>query len=186
MRIPAGTNGIFHAKRRRTFQPITPAHPKAVPDTVGLARWLREAICWNQRGADYCTIGDLSLFARVDYAFTGAGSTVPFYLQNTLGGTDFQGLDTLRGYGDYRFRGPKRMFGQLEYRHPVFGPIGVLGFYDVGKVALDRSELSIDHLHHDFGIGLFARIGGREVARIYLGFGTREGTQLHPKMAAVY
>jgi membrane-associated protease RseP (regulator of RpoE activity) len=41
----------------------------------------------------------------------------------------------------------------------------------VGKVALDRSDLSLDHLRHDWGVGLFARIGGREVARIYLGFG---------------
>ena len=146
---------------------------------------MREAICWTVHG-DYCSLGDLSVSARVDYSFTGAGSTVPFYLQPTLGGTDFQGNDTLRGYADYRFRAPNRMYGQLEYRYPVWGPIGTLGVYDVGTVALDPSDLSIDHLHHDWGIGFYARIGNREIARIYLGFGTREGTQLHPKMGSLF
>lgn len=177
---------IFHGKRRATFEKVTSPTQKVLPEEMSASRWIREAICWNQRGADYCTIGDLSIFAHVDYAFTSANSTVPFYFQSTLGGTDFQRMDTLRGYGDYRFRAPNRMFGQLEYRHPVWGPIGLLGLYDVGKVALDRSDLAIDHLHHDWGIGLYARIGGREVARIYLGFGTREGTQLHPKIGSLY
>ena len=177
---------LFRGKRRPIFQPVTAPEQKVLPAPMPIGRWLREAICWNQRGADYCSVGDLSVFARVDYAFTGAGSAVPFYFQNTLGGTDFQGIDTLRGYADYRFRAPNRMFGQLEYRHPLWGPLGLLGFYDIGKVALDRSDLALDHLHHDWGVGLYARIGGREVARIYLGLGTREGTQLHPKMGSLY
>ena len=176
----------FHDKRRPIFDPVTAAGQKPRTAHMTPGRWAREALCWNERSGEYCSFGDISTSARVDYSFTGANSSVPFYFQNTLGGTDFQGQDTLRGYADYRFRGPNRMFGQLEYRHPVWGPIGLLGFYDVGKVALDRSDISIDHLRHDWGVGLYARIGTHEVARIYFGFGTHEGTQLHPKMGTLF
>jgi hypothetical protein len=174
------------ANRHSVFQAVTQPEQKVKPSPMSVGRWIREAVCSSQRGAHRCTLGDISVFARVDYAFNSATSTVPFYLQSTLGGADFQGQDTLRGYADYRFRAPNRMFSQLEYRHPLWGPIGLLGFYDVGKVGLVRSDLSIDHLRHDWGIGLFARIGGREIARIYLGFGTGEGTQLHPRMGNVF
>lgn len=173
-----------HALRRAIFDHVEAGEPvKSVHMTAG--RWVREAICWTGHG-DYCSLGDLFVFSRMDYSFIGGGSIVPFYLQPALGGTDFQGNDTLRGYADYRFRAPNRIYSQLEYRHPVWGPIGLLGFYDTGKVGLDPSDLSIDHLHHDWGLGLYARIGNREVARIYLGFGTREGTQVHPKMGNLF
>jgi hypothetical protein len=167
------------------FEPVTHPEQKVKPAKMSVGRWIREEVCWSQRGAHQCTLGDISVFARVDFAFTGAGSAVPFYLQSTLGGTDLQGEDTLRGYADYRFRAPNRMFSQLEYRHPLWGPIGFLAFYDVGKIGLKPSDLSIDYLRHDWGVGLFARIGGREIARIYLGFGTGEGTQLRPRMGNV-
>lgn len=173
-----------HTLRRAIFDQIEAGKPVKVV-RIPAGRWIREAICWTGHG-DYCSLGDVSVFSRVDYSFSGIGSSVPFYLQPTLGGTDFQGNDTLRGYADYRFRAPNRMYGQLEYRHPVWGPIGLLGFYDVGKVGLEPSDLSLDHLRHDWGVGLYARIRNREIARIYLGFGTREGTQLHPKMGSLF
>lgn len=176
----------FSAQRRKLFNPIIDPHVKVSRASKTTGQHILDTICWNLRGADYCSIGDISVYARVDYAFTGANSSVPFYFQSTLGGTDFQGMDTLRGYADYRFRAPNRLLGQVEYRHPVWGPVGIVGFYDVGRVAIDRSDLAIDHLRHDWGVGLYARIGGREVARIYLGLGTREGTQVHPKMGSLY
>ena len=118
-------------------------------------------------------------------SYTSPGSQVPFYFQPTLGGKDIDGTDSLRGYGDYRFRGPDRLFAQLDYRHPVWAPVGLVGFYDVGKVALDRADLSLDHTHHDVGVGLFFQIGGREVARVFVGFGTREPTHLHPSFGNI-
>lgn len=44
----------------------------------------------------------------------------------------------------------------------------------------------IDHLRYDWGVGLHAQVGGREVARIHLGFGTREGTQSQSKTGSLH
>ena len=53
------------------------------------------------------------LFARAKVATSDAdtGHTVPFYLMPTLGGND-----SLRGFRDYRFRGPHALLLQGEYR----------------------------------------------------------------------
>jgi len=189
-RLSATTRVVYPihllAKRSAIFEEVTAPEQSVRVRPMTPGRWLREAVCWSERSGESCSLGNISASAAVDYSFTGAPSDVPFYFQDTLGGTDFDGNETLRGYADYRFRGPNRMYGQLEYRHPIWGPLGMLGFYDVGKVALDRSDLSIDHLHHNWGIGLYARIGTREIARVYFGFGTREGTQLHPKMGSLF
>jgi hypothetical protein len=170
-------------KRRRIYATEKGA---GVRDPVSMPRHVREFFCWSERSGRTCTFGDLYVLASAALSYTGAGSQVPFYFQDTLGGANFQNEDTLRGYADYRFRGPDLMLSQLEYRRPVWGPIGFLAFYDVGKVGLSTSDLDFAHLHHDWGVGLYARIGDREVARIYLGLGTGEGVQLHPKMGNVF
>ena len=83
---------------------------------------------------------------------------------------------------DYRFRAPSSVLFQVEYRRPVWGPFGLLAFYDLGKVALIPSDISLDHLRHDIGLGMFVRAGARELMRIYIGFGTGEGSRLQPKV----
>lgn len=176
----------FPAKRNAIFEEVTAPEQEVEVRQMTPGRWLREAVCWSERSGESCSFGSISASATVDYSFTSTTSAVPFYFQDTLGGTDFQGNDTLRGYADYRFRGPNRTYGQLEYRHPIWGPVGLLGFYDIGRVALDPSDLSIDHLHHNWGVGLYERIGTREIARVYFGFGTGEGTQLHPKVGSLF
>jgi hypothetical protein len=70
---------------------------------------------------------------------------------------------------------------QVEYRHKLWGPFGLLAFYDLGKVALLPSDISLDHLRHDIGFGAFVRAGNHELMRIYIGFGTGEGSRVHPK-----
>ena len=45
---------------------------------------------------------------------TSDGQTMPFYLMPTLGGND-----SLRGFRDYRFRGPHALLLQGEYRFEV-------------------------------------------------------------------
>jgi hypothetical protein len=142
---------VFPAKRRRLFNSVSDPSKKVSRASKTAVESILDAICWNQRGADYCSIGDLSVYTRVDCAFTGANSSVPFYFQSTLGGTDFQGLDTLRGYADYRFRAPNRMLGQVEYRHPLWGPIGLVGFYEWRSTArISRSIISVTIGEWDF------------------------------------
>jgi hypothetical protein len=45
---------------------------------------------------------------------TGTGEVMPFYLMPTLGGND-----TLRGFREYRFRGPHAILAQGEYRYEI-------------------------------------------------------------------
>jgi hypothetical protein len=139
-------------------------------------------VCPSVRSATRCSLGDLKLVGSVAASYKGANSQVPFYFDQTLGGAEIGGSDTLRGFADYRFRASNSMLFQAEYRHKVWGPFGLLAFYDLGKVALLPSDLSLDHLRHDIGVGGFLRIGNREVIRLYAGFGTGEPTRLHSKI----
>lgn len=138
-------------------------------------------MCPSLRSATRCSLGDLKLVGTVAASYKGAASQVPFYFDQTLGGTDINGNDALRGFADYRFRGPSSVLFQVEYRHRLWGPFGLLAFYDLGKVALLPSDLSLSHLRHDIGLGGFLRVGNREVMRVYVGFGTDEPSRIHPK-----
>ena len=53
--------------------------------------------------------------AYVSTSTADAGQTVPFYLMPYLGGND-----TLRGFREYRFRGPHAVLLQAEYRYEIW------------------------------------------------------------------
>lgn len=137
---------------------------------TGLANFL----CPTVRNASRCSMGDVTLTALVSAAYTSAGSQVPFYFDSSLGGTDMDGNDVLRGFAQYRFRAPSAVLFQVDYRHPIWRPVGLLSFYDMGKVVQQRSDVSFAQLRHDIGIGLYLHAGNRELARVYIGFGTGE------------
>ena len=161
-----------------TFLPLwVPSH-----GTPKHRNWLLNGVCPSLRSATRCSLGDLKLIGAVTASYKSAGSEVPFYFDQTLGGADINGNDTLRGFVDYRFRAPSSVLFQVEYRRPFWGPFGLLAFYDLGKVALIPSDISLDHLRHDIGLGMFVRAGARELMRIYIGFGTGEGSRLQPKV----
>lgn len=122
------------------------------------------------RDQDFLTIHTL-----LSLAYTNGSSVVPFYLQETLGGTDIDGNPTLRGFADYRFRAPDLDMIQVEYDQRVWGPLGLLAFYDVGQVALKASDLSFAHMRQSFGFGVAAWAGNRAVFKVYLGLGSGEG-----------
>lgn len=121
-------------------------------------------------------LGTVSLLSRLVESISPAGNNVPFYLQPTLGGTDINNQDVLRSYRDYRFRAPNALSFQTEYERAIVGPFGMLLFYDVGKVAAQRSDLDISHMRHSFGIGTTVRVGGAPVFKLYYAFAGREGT----------
>jgi len=143
--------------------------------------FFQNVLC-EQIAGRQCRIGYIGLKAVVT-ASHGSHGVVPFYLQETLGGADFNGVDTLRGFVDYRFRAPDRIVLQGEFEKPVWGPLGVYGFYDMGNVALSSSDLSLHHLRHDVGIGLLLRGGDKVVLRAYIAFGGGEGS--HPNAKAL-
>ncbi|HYL96632.1 MAG TPA: hypothetical protein VET69_12585 [Terriglobales bacterium] len=138
--------------------------------------WWKSLFC--QPLQTQCSMGQLVFNGLVTASYVAAGSSVPFYFQPTLGGTDINGVDTLRGLVDFRLRAPNRVLLQAQFDHHIWLFFGLTGFYDVGKVALNPSGLGLSHLRHDEGIGLFFKVQNKVVLRAYLGFGGGEG--LHP------
>lgn len=129
---------------------------------------------------DQCRLGTLVIDGLVTASYVGSGRSVPFYFQPTLGGSDIDGLDTLRGLVDYRLRAPNRVLLQADLYHDIWGPFGILAFYDTGRVALTPSDLSLSHLRHDYGVGAYIRAGGNIVLRAFIAFGAGEGS--HPNV----
>ena len=123
---------------------------------------------------------DSVLNIRVRLAMSDASSTnaIPFYLQETIGGSDIDNQATLRSFRDFRFRGPNSFLVQTEYDRRIIGPIGILAFYDAGKVTVARSDLNFSNLHQGFGGGLAFFLAGKVVFRAYVGLGGGEGA--HP------
>jgi len=115
------------------------------------------------------------IYGRLTTSNTGANNVVPFYFQETLGGSDIDGLPTLRGFQDYRFRAPNLMLIQLQFERRIKGPIGFMIFYDTGKVANRTGDLSFSDLRHSFGGGLTFWSGAKVVLRAYVGLGSGEG-----------
>lgn len=104
-----------------------------------------------------------------------AGNTVPFYLQQTLGGSDINGNPSLSSYDDYRFRGPNLVLLQEGIEHSIWGPIGVMFLAEQGKVTLAQEDLGFGDLAHSFAAGLTLRAGGFPQVLFLFAWGGNEG-----------
>ena len=78
-----------------------------------------------------------------------AGSSVPFYMQSTLGGSTF-----LRGYSSFRFRDDKLLALAGEYRFELRPKIELALIYEAGKVFPTMSELDLRNLRRSWGAGI--------------------------------
>lgn len=125
----------------------------------------------------------LTLHGWVSHAIVPAGNDVPIYLDRTLGhqgqlksvheyllGTD-NSQATLRGYTRFRFQDRDALLMQAEYRAPIWGPFEATAFYDAGKVAHDKSDLTLTNLHHDYGFSMSFMRAHSTVLRVDLGLG---------------
>lgn len=121
-------------------------------------------------------LGTISGTVRFVEAYATGGNQMPFYLQPTIGGTDINNVDMLRSYRDYRFRAPNLLVLQAEYTHPIWGPLAILGFYDTGRVAEQRSDIGFSQMHHSFGAGLVVQLGGAALLKFYYAWGGPEGS----------
>ena len=63
------------------------------------------------------------------------------------------GGSSLRGYSSWRFRDRNSLELQGEWRVMVNRYVDMAVFYDTGKVAAHTSDLDLDHLKHDAGLG---------------------------------
>jgi outer membrane protein assembly factor BamA len=121
--------------------------------------------------------------ARLFVSTSDAGSaqTIPFYLMPTLGGND-----TLRGFREYRFRGPQALLAQGEYRWEIWSGLEGALFYDAGKVATVRSDLNFQDLETDYGFGFRFNTDSAVVFRVDAGFGSRDGKHLYMVFGGVF
>jgi hypothetical protein len=112
---------------------------------------------------------------------TDAGHLMPFYGMPTLGGND-----TLRGFREYRFRGPHAILVQGEYRWEIWSGFDAALFYDAGKVANTRSDLDFDNLESDYGFGFRFNTNEAIIFRVDAGFGSRDGKHLYIVFGGVF
>lgn len=121
---------------------------------------------------------EIRVRGRVSFSETSPGDRVPFYMMETLGGSNIRGEDTLRGFRDYRFRDRDLVLLQLEYLRNVYGPIDFIAFYDTGKVGPSLSRLDEGRLRHTYGLGIVVvpRRGDNILFRFYVALGSGEGS----------
>jgi hypothetical protein len=106
---------------------------------------------------------------------------IPFFLMPTLGGND-----SLRGFRNYRFRGPHALLLQAEYRWELWSGLDAALFYDAGKVALRRQDLNLKRLERDYGFGFRFNTSEGVVLRVDAAFGSRDGKHLHIVFGGVF
>jgi len=134
-----------------------------------------------------------SVLWRYSVSDASSADAVPFYLQETIGGSDIDNQSSLRGFKDYRFRGPDLFTVQAEYDRKlceacspckagtirtVCSHLGLLVAYDAGKVALRKSDLDFSSMHQSFGGGISIYLGKDVIFRMAVALGGGEG--VHP------
>ena len=119
--------------------------------------------------------GSISVRLLLSESIAGAGSAVPFYFQQTLGGSDIDGAMALGSYRDYRFRAPSVLVLQETFEHSIWGPFGVKLMADQGRVALTRDDVGFSHLKHSFAGGLTLRAGSFPYVNLMFAWGGPEG-----------
>jgi len=101
-----------------------------------------------------------------------SGSSVPFYFQPTLGGSDVNGQRLLAAFDDYRFRGPNLLALQESIEHSVWGPIGIYALAEQGRVTAEGQSLTFSDLAHSFGVGVTIRAGGFPLVNLTFAWGS--------------
>jgi hypothetical protein len=119
--------------------------------------------------------GSIGVRLLLSESLNSATSAVPFYFQQTLGGSDIDGAMALGSYQDYRFRAPNLLLLQESLEHSIWGPFGLKFMSDQGRVAVTRGDLGFDHLKHSFAAGLTLRAGSFPMVSLMFAWGGPEG-----------
>ena len=145
--------------------------------------WASRTFCGHGKNA-ICDFGSFTLNSRLVLTHTNTGQTVPFYLQETVGGSDVNSIESLRAYDNYRFRGPDATVVQAEYsiRMPKFrlsaSAFGPFVFYDAGTVGQRAEDLAPSRWRQDGGLGVFVMFGGSVALKGYVAAGAGHGVKL--------
>jgi hypothetical protein len=109
------------------------------------------------------------------------GREVPFYLMPALGGNDL-----LRGFRNYRFRGPHALVLSGEYRWEIWSGLDAALFYDTGKVANRRADLDFSNLESAYGFGFRFNTDNGVIFRVDAAFGSRDGKHLYIVFGGIF
>lgn len=119
--------------------------------------------------------GSISVRLLLSESINSTTSAVPFYFQQTLGGSDVNGSLALPSYQDYRYRAPNLLLLQETFEHSIWGPFGLKFMADEGRVAQTRGDLGFSHLRHSFAGGLTLRAGAFPMVSLMFAWGGPEG-----------
>lgn len=120
--------------------------------------------------------GSVGFEFRIEESAASSASTIPFYFQPTLGGSDIDGVASLPSFADYRFRAPNLLLLRERFEHSIWGPLGFEALADEGRVSLTRSDLGFGSLRHSFAAGITVRAGGFPLIQMLFSWGGGEGT----------
>jgi len=118
------------------------------------------------------------LLASSDQA--NSGHQVPFFMQETLGGSDL-----LRGYPAFRFRDENLIYFSSEYRWEPAPAVQLAIFYDTGKVFPSWSNFELEGLKKSIGWALRFKTPDKMFLRIEIAR-SEEGIQFHFKIGPAF
>jgi len=90
----------------------------------------------------------LSFRGAVTTTGTRDGEQIPFFMLPAVGGGS-----SLRAFSSWRFRDRNSLELQAEWRAMTNRYLDVALFYDTGKVTAHTSDLNLEHLKNDYGLG---------------------------------
>jgi Omp85 superfamily domain len=114
----------------------------------------------------------ISLHGLAKTSWDKGGQATPFYLLPSVGGGS-----SLRGFSTYRFTDHHSLLLQAEWRIIANRFFETAVFYDAGKVAARTSDLDLNHLKSDYGMGVRFHAPGATVLRVDVAR-SNEGTRL--------
>lgn len=114
--------------------------------------------------------GTLSFNAYASQSSAGRGNVVPFYFQETLGGSTLDGVRRLSAYEDYRFRAPTLVVLRESFEHYIYAFIGFSGMLEQGVVS-NRGVSPLPRFRSSRAAGISLRFGGLPMAHLQWAWG---------------
>ncbi len=146
-----------------------------------------DAYSFDRVGADlrgFIPLGSpqrvLALRSRIHVDNTNAANEVPFFMQESLGGSH-----NLRGFDSFRWRGERVLLYQAEYRWEPLPLWELSVFADAGKVAARGGDIGLSALQTDWGFGTRFKTYRDVVLRMEIAFG-RETTRYYIRGSASF
>ena len=122
----------------------------------------------------------IALRARAALSDTSPGQSIPFYMQEFIGGAE-----SLRGFREFRFRDQTLLLFNAEYRWEAFSGLDLAIFGDAGRVAPRRSDIDLKDMKTSAGFGFRFNTFRSVFLRIDVGF-SNEGTRIYFKFGPAF